>query len=383
MNLSRDSWLAVGLIVLFAVVGTLAAVQQTQEQAPPPLASFSDAPNGTLALSEWLDALDYTVADTTLDTFALSPDWDLIFMLEPYPGIVDDQWEALDDWIDAGGTLVLAGDSSGTFLAANHFGFTLSFLGGQALTTTLSSPLFSSPPLTGPVHMRTRAFWQTERTDFATHVTAVSRPIVVSWEQGNGRVILSAAPFPFTNAGLKEAGNPELVLNLAAAGGGRVVWFDEWHHGVRANAAQASVNGPLNWLRYTAAGRSIMLAAAIIFMALVLNGRRFGRPLPLPQNRTRRAPIEHITAIANLNRRAGHRTAVLQKYRHWLKRDLGRRYRLNPILPDDEYVRQIAEYNPNLDKTALHRLLADLNQSDVSESRMVELAAEVAKWLKN
>ena len=55
-------------------------------------------------------------------------------------------------------------------------------------------------------------------------------------------------------------------------------------------------------------------------------------------------------------------------------------YRLNPTLPDREYVRQLASYNPQIDQEALARLLAELRQSDLSESRLVELAAEAAQW---
>ena len=58
---------------------------------------------------------------------------------------------------------------------------------------------------------------------------------------------------------------------------------------------------------------------------------------------------------------------------------LGRRYRLNPTLPDQEYVRQLAAYNPQIDQVSLSRLLAELRQPNLSESRMVELAAAVAR----
>jgi hypothetical protein len=126
----------------------------------------------------------------------------------------------------------------------------------------------------------------------------------------------------------------------------------------------------------------LLYVAAIVFVALVLRGRRFGRPVPLPKDITRRAPLEYITAIANLGRRAGHRAAVLRQYHHWLKRGLGQRYRLNPTLPDDEYVTQLAQFNPNLDTTALRNLLARLRWGKVSESEMIQLAAETAKWLK-
>ena len=135
-----------------------------------------------------------------------------------------------------------------------------------------------------------------------------------------------------------------------------------------------------NWLQRTPAGRAILFVAAVIFIGLVLRGRAFGRPVPLAKDISRRAPLEYISGIANLSRRAGHRTAVLQDYRDRLKRELGHRYRLNPTLPDVEFVARLAEYNPNLDATALLKLLQRLSQPNVSESEMIELAAEAAKF---
>jgi hypothetical protein len=122
--------------------------------------------------------------------------------------------------------------------------------------------------------------------------------------------------------------------------------------------------------------------AGVIFVALVLKGRRFGRPVPLAKDTARRAPLEYITAIANLKRRAGHRTAVLKQYHYWLKRNLGRRYRLSPILPDEEYLAHLVRLNPNLDIAALRTLLARLNRLQASESDITQLAAETADWLK-
>jgi hypothetical protein len=104
--------------------------------------------------------------------------------------------------------------------------------------------------------------------------------------------------------------------------------------------------------------------------------------VPLPGEITRRAPLEYISAIANLGRRAGHRRAVLQQYRQRLKRHLGQRYRLDPTLRDPEYVTRLAEYNPGLDAEALRRLLARLQRPNVNESEMIQLAAEVAAWIK-
>ncbi len=104
--------------------------------------------------------------------------------------------------------------------------------------------------------------------------------------------------------------------------------------------------------------------------------------MPLPKELVRRASLEYITAIANLNRRAGHRLAVLGQYYHQVKRRLGQRYHLNPDLSDDEYLVQLATFNPNIDVDALGDLLSRMRQRRVSERDLVQLAAEVADWLE-
>jgi hypothetical protein len=137
-----------------------------------------------------------------------------------------------------------------------------------------------------------------------------------------------------------------------------------------------------NWLRATTAGRAILLALGLVFVALLLSGRSFGRPLSLPQQMNRRTPLEYVTAIAHLNRRAGHRAALLQDYRFRLKRELGRRYRLEPALPDEEFVAQLTTFHPAYDPAALRHLLARLTRPGVSEQQMVQAATEAARWLK-
>ena len=228
-------------------------------------------------------------------------------------------------------------------------------------------------------------------------------PVALTFAQGHGRVIVSAAPFAFTNAGLKLAGNPALALNLATvdglsagvannngnksngafgAGAAGVVWFDEWHHGARPGNEAAGIVGPDQWLRGTPAGQALLFVAAVLFLALLLRGARFGRPVPLPRDTARRAPLEYITAMANLHRRAGQRRAALRHYHDQIKRRLGRRYRLDPSLRDPEYVARLAELRPGLDAAALRGLLLALSQPAVSEETLVRLAGQAADWMK-
>lgn len=284
-------------------------------------------------------------------------------------------------WVEAGGTLLLAGDGPTTTSLSNRFDWRLVPLGAAPEAPALpQAPLWTAPPLPA-IQAQTsyRYAWQGPRTDYVTHVAVAGRPVVISFEQGRGRVILSASAVPFSNQGLATPGHAELALNaLAMAGRDGVIWFDEWHHGVRGSPE--AMAGPGQWLRNTPAGQSLLLAAGVLFVGTLLRGRHFGRPAPPPAATPRRAPLEHLTAAAQLGRRAGHRAAVLRQYRHWLKRHLGQRYRLDPGLADEEFVARLAGYNRALDADALSSLLARLQHPQPSEADLVALAAEAAAW---
>jgi len=379
---SRETWWAIGIGVALVCLTIVAAIQsaRAQQQTAPALAADSSQPDGARALWLWLESLGYTTSSETAAAFALPEQTSIALILEPALTITAEEWETLDDWIDAGGTLVVAGDQLGSVFASQHFEFQIAYLLTAVPTLTAQSPLWLSPPVTAPVSVDTRAYFETKRSDYVSHLAVGNQPVVVSFTQGQGRVILSAAPFPFTNAGLKVAGNPEFVLNVVApALRGGLVWFDEWHHGQRP---ATDAIGPEAWLRSSPTGHALLYVVGVLYLALIARGRLFGRPVPLPNHVNRRAPLEHITAIANLRRQAGYRTAELRYYYDALKRQLGRRYRLSPDLPDDAYVEQLAAYDPNLDAQALLHLLTELRRSNISESDMVRLANEAAKWLK-
>lgn len=378
---SRDMWLAIALLVILMIVTAVAALQQIQTQGPPAFASFSSEPNGSRALFLWLDQLGYTVRNNSMSAFDLPPDTHFVIMLEPSVRVTSNDWDIIDEWVNQGGSLLLAGENLNTSQAVEHYDFQVRSLEKPPENLTLQSPLMVIPPVESAVKPGNQAYLFSERQDFVTHLAVEDMPVMVTFTEGEGQVILTTATYLFSNAGLKEEGNPALVLNVfQGVQPERVIWFDEWHHGIRAEES-SSPAGFQSWLLRTPTGRSLMYVALVIFVTLLLRGRYFGRPVTLPHERRRRVPLEHITAIANLSRRAGHREATMEQYHHWLKRGLGRRYRISPALPDNEFVTRLAAYHPSLDAVALHKLMTRLRSPNISEKEMVDLANEVAKWL--
>jgi len=376
--LSRDAKLGIGILLALVVIIIFAATQQQTEQVYPKLSTVSSAPDGALALKLWVQELRYPVDEQVLESFIPPDDATILFALEPF-FLTNAELKSMDQWVENGGTLIAIGEQYGMYSLIDHYDFSFEFLPENDAPLAAETPLLNSPALSDLTNAKAQVAFVTERDDYVVLAAYKGKPVLVSFEHGKGRVILGTIPDVFTNAGLKQAGNPVLVLNiLALARTKGAVWFDEWHHGVQSGA---QILGPEQFLRRTPLGHALLFALFAVFMTLFLQGRGFGRPVPLPQEIKRRGAWEHVTGIANLSRRAAHRSAVMLYYHDQIKRKLGQRYRLDPGMDDEQYVNTLAGYHLTFDKDELLNLLKRLKRRNVSETEMVQLAVESAKWI--
>jgi hypothetical protein len=370
----------VGILLVLVIVTVLAATQRQVEQVFPVLSSLSATPDGALALKLWMEELRYEVKENELASFIPPEEASIILMLEPSPS-TEGELQAIDSWVEDGGTLIVIGERYGMLPVLDHFRFSFGYSQDDTSTPAVQTPLLRSPSSFAPKNTKARIVINSERDDYVVLMAHDGKPVLASFDQGRGRVILGTIVDTFTNAGLKKAGNPELVLNiLALARNKGAVWLDEWHHGVQGGR---QVLGPAAFLRSTPVGRALLFVTFVVFITLFVQGRGFGRPVPLPQEIKRRGALEHVTGIANLSRRAAHRSAVMGHYHDQIKRKLGHRYRLDPGMDDEAYVDALTGYNPSIDKNELLNLLMRLKRREVSESEMVHVAVEAAKWIDN
>ncbi|MEM6282898.1 MAG: hypothetical protein AAF787_11940, partial [Chloroflexota bacterium] len=129
------------------------------------------------------------------------------------------------------------------------------------------------------------------------------------------------------------------------------------------------------------AGRGSMLFAVMMLTYFMSQGRRFGKPVPLKEDRLRREPVEYIVALAGLFRRSGRRPETLQHYKKRLRRRLAERYALDPSLSDTRFAKAAAARNKNISEDDLRDLFAKLDRETVSENEMLATATEVNEWL--
>lgn len=374
MHLSRQSFVFASLFLLLVLLAAAQAAQRVQsEQArsqPAPYSIQSEQPSGTLALQKWLQATGYDTQALADRSLAALDRAQVLFIFEPVAIFDRGQIDSITNWVRGGHTLILASEHDEELMRS--FGFRIARLDHSLSTVPIEQPLRGQPGSL-VTHVPTRRALTTDRTDYVALLSATDGPLLVRFREGRGTVWIIAAPYLFTNVAIGEDANADLVKGmLSDAPPGALTAFDEYHLHVQV-AAPATLQALLFG---TAWGWAILYAALILAVYLVLNGRRFGRPVPLPHEIERRDPAEYIVALAQLLRRAGKRAFVLHHYRRQLKRALGKPYGLDADLADDVFVSELARYR---DDSYLLPILQALGRPEVDEKTLVRLASQAVE----
>ncbi|PYS86987.1 MAG: hypothetical protein DMF70_01410 [Acidobacteria bacterium] len=159
--------------------------------------------------------------------------------------------------------------------------------------------------------------------------------LLVDYPHGQGRIVLLSDPFVVANNGVSRADNLQLAINVVAGYGGLVA-FDEFHQG-----HAATHNALIQYFQGTPV-MGLCGQLALIGLAIVWSrGRRFARPLPLPQI-DRRSSLEFVASMAELQQRAKAHDLALENIYGRVRRSLVRHAGLNNSSPRAEIAARVA-----------------------------------------
>jgi len=359
-----------GILIAFVVVSP----GRAPSLAPDTPTTYSSAPTGALALYEWTRAMGYDARRLEYRPFELTDDDAVLVMLNPSAAISKDHARHIRTWVERGGTLIFAEDTPALFglsdALLDELQMRMTVITGTQMIERAPAlqPVFDQPPVR-ELNARPQRALAPQRNDYAPLFGAADQILIAGVRIGQGYVYISATTHPFTNSGLRDRQHAALVLNMLrrAPPGGRVL-FDEYHHGLVAPPA------PTDGLLRTPWGWAGVYVATVTALFLLLGGRRFGRAVPLKEERERRSSAEYVESIADLYQRGGKRAYMLRHFYADFKRRLAQPYGINPQADDREFVYQLARVRP-IEEAALLALLMQLRATPASDAELLRVVA--------
>jgi hypothetical protein len=324
-------------ILIFAGIALVVLVALALRFSPAPAAesrgfpsTFSNANDGARAAYLLLKNLDYNVERWQMPPSELpsSAEGNVLILAEPVVPPSAEDVQAIHRFIREGGTVVGIGDLAAKMLP-NGRSLPYEIVGAdwKAFARSYPSPLTRGA---GEIMMAPERKWDKLQPDELVLYAEGDSAVVLTYKYGQGRVIWWGAATPLENAGIKRAGNMNLLLNCVGAPGSTHILWDEYFHGQRGTIWGYFGGTPIPW--------GLLQCGVIALALLVTFGRRSG-PLRAAQVESRLAPLEFVDTLGDLYHRAHAATAAVaieyQRFRYLLTRRLS--------LPPDASIAQLQQ----------------------------------------
>jgi hypothetical protein len=289
----------VGLLLVMTLVAWLSSNQQDQGEGSP--SSYNVQRRGAKAAYLLLQKSGYAVERWKKPPAQLPADATGVMLVFAGPEFHPQAEEmgGITRFLLRGGSVLIAGVYPNSFVPQGNakpedlrVGFTEC---RPAAPTSLTRG--------GPISQDGDLVWDSSKDAAMVHFVAPSKdgtsgdPVVVSYAVGGGRVIWWASALPLTNAGIRNRGNLDLLLN--SVGDNRRILWDEYYHEEHETASHAS-NPAQMW--------ALAQAGFLALLVILTFSRRSGPVVPLVRE-SRLSPLEFVETLGSVFHRA-HGTQV-------------------------------------------------------------------------
>jgi len=326
------------LIALF-VVGTLVVFNVPERMRG---SLYNEGPAGVSLFAGWLDESGFVVGTLETESDYMSSRDAMLFVLAPRNSFSSQELWRLDSWVQRGGTLVIAQDSRQPAGLLGRFGLGIGRLWLPIEESRLTLPALNWPPV-GQANVEASHYVSKACGRLAVHMGSCQRPLLVSFGRGLGRVIVMSSVHPFTNEGIENAGNAQLVENivLAVSSPGQRIVFDEIHHQISFTWMFTTPTGIAFWL-------SLFALLGFFFWqnSFVPTGRTKGYK---PRAVSTGTAVDTLNNLEEANRQFARPKRIKQHYWQRLKRVLARRYGVDPVPVDADFIESLKPLLPEED----------------------------------
>ena len=303
--------------------------------------------------------------------------YDALFLRGLNKAPTETEVKDIQDFVNTGGTLIVAGDDRVLEGLFEGYGLRLRELPeSQEFSHRIADePFFPQHPV-DEIRVRTNFVLEPLGREVVALYGTEEGAVVVTLRQGAGRVFLIASAYLFHKNGLRyDEGNATLLYNLMSTlpRNARIGLAEKRYY-----TAETRPPNPFAALVFgTRGGLGAVYICSILFVFLMLRGRRFGKPLDVQEKR-RRLSAEYVHAMTDLYQKGNTRPEILRHIRDTFRTDLGNRWRVNPNLDTPTFLAELARRGAMDADEDLTHLVTDLEPSgDISEAQLLDLAKRV------
>jgi Domain of unknown function (DUF4350) len=362
-TIRRLLYFGLGLLIMLVILSLY--IPRT---AYPPYTTHSPKSDGTKAMFLLLNKEGFRASQLLAP---VPQGQGLMIIVEPETSLGEQDWQQVLAWVDRGNTLFLASGSQNDLY--KHFGYEIIKAPGGFGTQHVSS---ESPLLKDVRELTISGGTRLKEHQSMAFAYGDEQGIYLAESvQGQGRIVFLTMPDLLTNKEIDQKDNLILLLNIVRLYGQQGVLFNEFAHGYTwEKTARQVFTWPL---------RLVIIQFAIgVLLLYYFWGKRFGRPLPLPED-TSQVAGDYVSSLANIYRQGRARQLTLESIYQGFKHDLAKYLGVPKNLSNEALVK-IFSGRPRIDTQKLADLLRRcaglMGKPGISETDLFTMARDMETW---